>query len=146
MKTGIHPRPELRILAAPSVLSGKGGKAMEGYWLAHYDSGSRRGEGIVMLRGGDLLGGDLEHVWTGTYEEESPKLYARIRIVPFVSCAEERSMAREQPVILSLSGFCTNEYATLEGYPEGYDGEPFHVEMRRCRSMRAQTEPERKAA
>lgn len=118
---------------------------MEGYWLAHYDSGARHGEGMVMLRGGDLLGGDLEHVWTGTYEEESPKLYARIRIVPFVSCAEERSMARELPVIVNLSGFCTEEFATLEGCPEGRDAESFHVEMRRCRSMHA-AEHERKAA
>jgi hypothetical protein len=118
---------------------------MEGYWLAHYDTGARHGEGMVMLRDGELLGGDLEHVWTGTYEEESPKLYARIRIVPFVSCAEERSMAREQPVIVDLSGFCTAEFARLEGCPEGRAGESFHVEMRRCRSMRSEV-VERKAA
>jgi hypothetical protein len=67
-------------------------------------------------------------------------------MVPLVSCAEERSMAREQPVILSLSDFCTNEFATLEGYPEGRDGESYYLEMRRCRSKRAQTEPARKAA
>ncbi|HTW62715.1 MAG TPA: hypothetical protein VMD55_12985 [Terracidiphilus sp.] len=119
---------------------------MEGYWLAHYDSGARHGEGMVMLRGGELLGGDLEHVWSGTYEEESPKLYARIRIVPFVSCAEERTMARELPVIVNLSGFCTSEFATLEGGPEGREGESFHVEMRRCQSIRTREAPERKAA
>ncbi|MGA7887201.1 MAG: hypothetical protein WCA44_15790 [Acidobacteriaceae bacterium] len=118
---------------------------MDGYWLAHYDSGSRHGEGMVILRGGDLLGGDLEHIWTGTYEDESPKLYARIRIVPFVSCAEERSMAREQPVIVNLSGFCTEEFATLEGCPEGRDAESFHVDMRKCRSIRTEASTQRAA-
>lgn len=118
---------------------------MNGYWLAHYDSGARHGEGIVMLRGGDLMGGDLEHVWTGTYEEESPKLYARIRIAPFVSREEETTMAREQPVIVNLSGFCTDEYATLEGSPEGSNAEPFHVEMRKCRSIQARSPSPRAA-
>ena len=118
---------------------------MDGYWLAHYDSGTRHGEGIMMLRGGDLMGGDLEHVWTGTYEEEPPKLYARIRIVPFVSCAEERTMAREQPEIVNLSGFCTEEYATLEGCPEGRMGETFHVEMRKCRSIKHEAPTQRAA-
>lgn len=124
----------------------RGGDAMKGYWLAHYDSGDRHGEGIAMLNSGELLGGDLEHVWSGTYEEEPPKLYARIRIVPFVSRQEESLMAREKPVILNLSGFCTDEFATLDGYPEGHEEEPFHVEMRRCRSVRAKPEPARKAA
>jgi hypothetical protein len=119
---------------------------MKGYWLAHYDSGDRHGEGIAMLSGGELLGGDLEHVWTGTYEEEPPKLYARIRIVPFVSRQEEATMAREKPVILNLNGFCTDEFATLDGYPEGREEEPFHVEMRRCRSMGAREAPAKKAA
>jgi hypothetical protein len=145
MKIIATPRPDMRILWTPRERSGKRGDAMEGYWLAHYESGARHGEGIVMLRGGELLGGDLEHVWSGTYEEESPKLYARIRIVPFVSCAEEQSMAREQPVIVNLSGCCTNEFATLDGYPEGLVGGLFHVEMRKCRSMRSEA-IERKAA
>ena len=116
---------------------------MEGYWLAHYDSGERHGQGMVMLRGGDLLGGDLEHVWSGTYEEESATLSARIRIVPFVSCAEERSMARELPVIVDLSGVCTDDFALLEGWRAG---ERFRVEMRKCRSIHAQEETAKQAA
>jgi hypothetical protein len=52
----------LRILSAPSGLSGKGGKPWKATGWLIIDSGSRHGEGIVMLRGGDLLGGDPEHV------------------------------------------------------------------------------------
>lgn len=118
---------------------------MEGYWLTHYDTALAHGDGIAMLHGGELLGGDLEHVWSGTYEEEGPKVYARIRIVPFVTRAEEETMARERPVIMSLSGFCTDESAVLEGHPDGREDEMFHVEMRKCKAARLR-EMERRAA
>lgn len=107
---------------------------MEGYWLTHYDAGSAHGDGIAMLHGGELVGGDLEHIWTGTYEEEDSHVYARIRIVPFVSRLEEESMAREKPIIMSLQGSCTEESATLDGHPDQREDLPFHVVMRKCKS------------
>jgi len=108
---------------------------MEGYWLTHYDAGSAHGDGIAMLHGGELLGGDLEHVWRGTYEEEGTRVFARIRIAPFVTREEEGTMAREKPVILSLEGTCTEEFARLEGHPDQREDVQFHVEMRKCRSL-----------
>lgn len=107
---------------------------MEGYWLTHYEAGTAHGDGIAMLHAGELLGGDLDHIWAGTYEEEGSRVYARIRIVPFVSSLEEGSVAREKPIILSLSGFCTEESAALEGHPDEREDMPFRVEMRKCKS------------
>lgn len=118
---------------------------MEGYWLTRYDVGKTHGDGIAILSKGELLGGDLEHMWSGTYEEEGPKLYARIRIVPFVSRPEEETMAREQPMIVSLQGYCTEDFARLEGHPEHREDLPFRIEMRKCKSMRGQVSA-RKAA
>ncbi len=112
---------------------------MEGYWLTHYNAGTAHGDGIAMLSKGELLGGDLEHVWSGTYEEEGAKLYARIRIVPFVSRPEEETMAREQPMILSLQGYCTEDYARLEGHPDHREDLLFEVELRKCKSMHGHT-------
>ena len=108
---------------------------MEGYWLTHYDAGAVHGDGNAMLHGGELLGGDLEHIWSGSYEEEGPKLYARIRIAPFVTRQEEGTMAREKPMILSLKGYCTEEFARLEGHPDQREDLMFQVEMRKCKSM-----------
>jgi len=110
---------------------------MDGYWLTHFHVGDRHGEGIVMMRAGELLGGDLEHVLSGTWEEEEGRVYARIRIVPFVSRAEEELMAREMPLILTLTGTCTEDTARLEGHPDARDDLQYRVEMRRCRSMHA---------
>jgi hypothetical protein len=120
---------------------------MEGYWLTHYESEAAHGDGIVMLHEGELVGGDLEHAWMGTYEEEPPKVYARIRISPSISHSEEGTMAREPSMIVNLSGFCTDEIATLDGHPEGREDLHYHVEMRKCRAGRPrQSELETKAA
>lgn len=107
---------------------------MEGYWLTHFEAGKRQGDGIAMLHAGELVGGDIEHLWSGTYEEEGRHVIARIRIVPCVSCPEEETMAREKPVILSLEGYCTEDFARLEGHPDGREEERFEVTMRKCRA------------
>ena len=119
---------------------------MEGYWLTRYDAGAAHGEGIAMLHAGELLGGDLEHVWRGTYEEEGPRVFAHIRIAPFVSREEEETMARDKPLILSLEGYCTDEFARLEGHPDQREDLLFQVEMRKCKSMGGRAVPEPKAA
>ena len=119
---------------------------MEGYWLTHYVAGSTHGEGIAMLHSGELVGGDLEHLWNGSYEEEGPRVYARIRIVPCVSRAEEESMAREKPLIVTLHGYCTEHFARLEGHAEGREDLPFEVKMRKCRAARQTAPPAQSAA
>jgi hypothetical protein len=113
---------------------------MDGYWLTHYRAGPAHGEGIVMMRAGELLGGDLEHVWRGTWEEEDGRVCARIRIVPFVSRTEEKTMAREMPLLVTLTGTCTEDTAELEGHPDAREDLVYRVEMRRCRSMHAADE------
>lgn len=115
---------------------------MEGYWVTHYDAGPVHRDGIAMLHAGELLGGDLEHVWRGTYEEEGAKLYARIRITPFVTREEEESMARDKPMILSLEGTCTEDFARLVGHPDEREDLVFHVEMQKCHRKLAAHEEE----
>lgn len=107
---------------------------MEGYWLLHYDTGKTSGDGIAMLHAGELLGGDLDHLWTGTYEREGAKLSARIRIVPAVSSQDEEILAREQPIILNLSGYCTDDFARLDGSAEHRTDIRFEITMRKCKA------------
>lgn len=108
---------------------------MDGYWLTHFRVGERHGEGIVMMRAGELLGGDLEHVWRGTWEEENGRICARLRIVPFVSRHEEGTMAREMPLLLTLTGTHSDDMVYLEGHPDAREDLVCHVEMRRCRAL-----------
>ena len=111
---------------------------MEGFWLIHYEMRRRQGDGIAILRAGEIAGGDFDHVWYGTYEQSGPMLSARIRIVPSVSSTEEEMMARDQPVIVSLSGYFTQDFARLEGRPEHSPNVHVEVTMRKCKGIGAQ--------
>jgi len=106
---------------------------MEGYWKFHYEIGATEGDGIAMLHEGELVGGDFEHVWTGTYEEDRPALNARIRITPSVSSEEEKIMARDKPRIFSLRGYCTEDFAALEGIAEHCTDQRIAITMRKCK-------------
>lgn len=106
---------------------------MEGYWLLHYDTGETSGDGIAMLHAGELVGGDLDHLWNGTYDREGPRLTARIGIAPVMSSPEEELMAREKLLILNLSGYCTDDFARLEGSVEHKPAHHFEITMRKCK-------------
>lgn len=118
---------------------------MEGYWLTHYDAGKAHGDGVAMLHAGELLGGDAEHLWSGTCEENH-RLHLRVRIVPRVSRTEEETMAREKPMLLSLDGCCTEHFARLEGHPDGREDLFIQVMLRKCRASHAVEELTKEAA
>jgi hypothetical protein len=114
---------------------------MEGYWLTHYRVGKTQGDGMVLMQEGELQGGDLDHMWSGTYEEEGPRVHADIRIVPVMSSPEEEIMAREQPTIVHLSGYCIEEFARLEGSPEDRKDQWFEIVMRKCKEPKSSSLP-----
>ena len=118
---------------------------MKGYWLTHYKFGTVSGHGIAMLHEGELVGGDCEHIWSGTYEENGSTLDATIRVVPAVSSREVEALALDQPVILLLSGYCTEEFAWLEGYAEHRKDRRCEIEMRKCKAS-CSRQSEKKAA
>jgi hypothetical protein len=119
---------------------------MEGYWLLNYNTGKTSGDGIAMLHEGELVGGDLDHLWSGTYERQGPKLTARIGITPVLSSPEEEIMAREHPLIVNLSGYCTDDFARLEGNVEHETDLRFEITMRKCKSSLRSRETAAKAA
>lgn len=105
---------------------------MEGFWFVRLQLGTHSCEGVVILDSGVLLGSDLEHCWNGTYDEDGSRLSMRIRLVPIVSSPEEDIMAREQPMILSLAGQCTDGFARLEGRPVDQENVRCLLVMRKC--------------
>jgi hypothetical protein len=88
-----------------------------------------------MLHDGELVGGDLEHLWSGTYEEDGAKLSIRIGIVPCISWSERELAAREPPIVLSLAGYCTEDFARLEGIAEHKKDFRIDITMRKCKGV-----------
>jgi hypothetical protein len=110
---------------------------MEGYWLTHFETGKRSGDGIAMLHAGDLVGGDLKHLWNGSYEEDGTKVTAKIRVIPVVARRKKKSGTREALIVVSLNGYCTEDFARLEGGAELRPDLHFDITMRKCKGALA---------
>ena len=119
---------------------------MEGYWVMHYESRRSRGDGIVILQAGEIMGGDLDHLWNGTYEIEGQRFFARICIAPAGLCFEAERSTPQKGLTLSLAGYCTENYARLEGSPESQEDSRFEVTLCKCRAPHSQQALLRKTA
>jgi hypothetical protein len=105
---------------------------MNGLWIAQFDAGEAHGKGIAVLHGGEILGGDFAHTWIGSYRQEGSSVYARVRIAPYNGHAKEEER-RERPVMVTLTGSCTEEEATLAGHADENDV-PVSIEMHKAAS------------
>lgn len=104
---------------------------MNGLWIAHFNAGAAHGNGIAVFRAGEIQGGDFGHTWIGTYEEEGPKLYARIRVAPYVSHGEMTPLVVDKPMMVTLRGMCTEKDAVLEGRADESEV-PVSIEMHKA--------------
>ncbi len=92
---------------------------MKGLWIAHFNAGPAHGNGIAVLRDGEVLGGDLTHTWIGTYQEEGKKFYARVQVAPYnESHGGEEPMGPERLVMVTLTGERRAEDVTLSGHAD----------------------------
>lgn len=94
---------------------------MNGLWIAHFNAGPAHGNGLAVLRAGEILGGDLAHTWVGTYEEEGASLYARVRIEPYISAHNGEPVIPDRPVTMTLHGTCHGHDAELTGHADDND-------------------------
>ncbi len=105
---------------------------MEGLWIANFTAGAAHGSGIVIMRSGEVMGGDLAHTYQGSWQEDGSSLNARVRVEPWTSRDEAQAEAREEPMMLTLKGSCTDKSATLVGHPDEKPDLVISVEMKRA--------------
>lgn len=106
---------------------------MNGLWFAHFDAGAAHGNGLAVLHAGDILGGDLSHIWTGTYQREGDQLYARIQVSPYTERPDPNpeSTSPEKPWMATLAGSCSGGDALLVGHPDDSDL-PLNIRLHRA--------------
>ncbi len=104
---------------------------MDGLWIANFTAGSAHGSGILVLRAGDLIGGDTGHTYKGNWQEDGPNLNARICVEPWIPEEGQQAGTREQPFMITLTGSRTDKSATLHGHPDERPDLLVSVEMKR---------------
>ena len=105
---------------------------MEGLWIANFSAGAAHGSGIVILRSGEVMGGDLGHTYQGSWQEDGSSLNARVRVEPWVPKQEAEEEPGEQPFMMTLRGSCTDKTAMLSGHPDENPEMTISIEMKRA--------------
>ena len=103
---------------------------MEGLWYAHFSAGPVQGDGLAVLRNGEILGGDFSHTYTGSYQEDGTHLYANVLVSPHAS--GNTPVERERPVTFFLKGTLTGDLATVTGHPDDKPDLKVEVQLHRA--------------
>ncbi len=56
---------------------------IDGLWYTHFIAGQAQGDGMAVLRDGEILGGDPAHTYTGSYSSDGPQIYMDVRVSPY---------------------------------------------------------------
>jgi hypothetical protein len=102
---------------------------MEGIWYAHFIAGTNQGDGLAVLRNGEILGGDAQHIYKGSYQEDGRFLYANVRVAP--SAVSPVPADLEHPFSLFLKGSIAGTTATISGHPDNHPDVTVQVELRK---------------
>jgi T3SS negative regulator,GrlR len=105
---------------------------MEGLWFAHFNAGPEYGDGMVVLRHGEILGGDRGHIYTGTYHSDGPYLYARVHVNPYVWTLALANQPLNETLNLTLRGQLSGNSAIVSGHPDNQNDVNVFVELRRA--------------
>jgi len=100
---------------------------MEGIWYAHFTSGEVHGEGIAVLHNGKIEGGDPVHMYTGSYQEDGPHVYANLRVSPYAGSSLPADLTH--PVEFFLQGSITGNSATVSGHADNRPDSRLQVEL-----------------
>ncbi len=103
---------------------------MEGLWYAHFTAGPVHGEGMAVLRNGEILGGDPAHVYSGSYQSDGPNIYANVRVSPYALASVPADLDR--PLEVFLKGSIAGDSATVSGHPEQKSDLKIAVELHRA--------------
>lgn len=85
---------------------------MEGLWYTHFTAGQVQGDGLAVLRDGEILGGDPAHTYTGSYSTDGTQLYLDVRVSPHRGHVPADM---ERPVSFVLWGSANGETGNVSG-------------------------------
>jgi T3SS negative regulator,GrlR len=85
---------------------------MEGLWRTHFCLGDVQGDGLAVLRDGEVLGGDPARTYTGSYRADGPELYLDVRVSPY---AGHVPADMDRPLHFVLWGSVSGDSGNLHG-------------------------------
>lgn len=101
----------------------------DGLWYAHFTAAGVQGDGMVVLRDGELLGGDPIHTYVGSYTTDGPQLYLNVRVSPYVGHGPTDI---ERPIDFVFSGTTDGDSGKVSGFSNNHRDLKAIVELHRA--------------
>lgn len=102
---------------------------MEGIWYAHFSVGQVKGDGITVLRNGEIQGGDPAHTYAGSYQEDGSNIYANVRVSPYTGSGIPADM--DHPLVFFMMGSVAGDSARITGHADNRPELTVSVDMHR---------------
>jgi hypothetical protein len=102
---------------------------VEGIWYAHFTSGPTQGDGLAVLRSGEILGGDASHTYKGSYQQDGVNLYVNVQVAPYIGSKIPADI--DHPVSLFLTGSVQGDLAKVSGHVDNHQDVTVSVELRK---------------
>jgi hypothetical protein len=103
---------------------------MEGLWYSHFTAGSVQGDGMAVLRQGEIVGGDPIHTYSGSYGYDGPNLYVNIRVSPYLSGRTPTDLQR--PLNFFLRGLVREDSGNISGHADNKPDLAVAVELHKA--------------
>jgi T3SS negative regulator,GrlR len=103
---------------------------MEGLWHTRFNAGPAHGDGIVVLRNGEVLGGDASHIYVGSYQRDGSLVYFNVRVSRWLG--EDSAFASEPPQAFLFHGSVQGDSATVSGHSDDHLDLTVAVELHRA--------------
>jgi hypothetical protein len=85
---------------------------LDGLWYAHFTAGPVQGDGMAVLRDGEILGGDPVHTYTGSYTFDGPEVYLNVCVAPY---SGRTPTDIDKPIDFVLWGSANGDSAKVSG-------------------------------
>ena len=85
---------------------------IDGLWYTHFIAGQAQGDGMAVLRDGEILGGDPAHTYTGSYSSDGPQIYMDVRVSPY---AGRIPADMQRPLSFVLWGSVNGDSGSVSG-------------------------------
>lgn len=103
---------------------------MNGLWHTRFNAGPAHGDGIVVLRDGEILGGDASHIYTGSYHTDGPLVYFDVHVARWLE--KNAAADSESPRAFFFRGSVHGDSATVSGHPDDRREVTIAVELHRA--------------
>lgn len=101
----------------------------EGLWYTHFTAGEMQGDGMAVLRDGEILGGDPAHTYTGSYTTDGPELYLNVCVKPY---AGHVPADMNRPIDFVLWGSAQGDTAQVHGCANNHKDLKVVVDLHRA--------------